>query len=148
MTQAVEVVTCRDPRRLLPHRIFALLGLFHWMSGLVFIVIGLCLKWTYAILPAVWFCIGFLWVNAAHLSVADYRYEYRDGLLVIKRIKFGRAKVMATLNLAQCTFEQSEDAEHATTETPNLWVNQGQKRYALTASPYFAALCKGELDVS
>ena len=147
MTQ-VELVTCRDRRRLLPHRIFGLLGLFHWMSGLVFIVIGLCLKWTYAILPAVWFCIGFLWVNAAHLCVADYRYEYRDGRLVIYRIKFGRAKKIASLDLRECTFEECEGADEATTETPTMWVNHGQQHYALTASPFFAALCKGELDVS
>lgn len=148
MSQAVEVVNCRDPKRLIPHRIFGVLGLLHWSSGLVFVVIGLCLKWTYAILPAVWFCIGFLWVNAAHLTVADYRYEYKGGRLHIKRIKFGRAKEIAAIDLSTATFEECDDAILATTETPTLWVNNGQQHYALTASPYFAALCKGELDVS
>lgn len=148
MTKAVEVVKCQDPKRLAPFKVFAFFGLLHWLSGLIFIVIGLIIYWTYAIIPAIWFCIGFLWVNAAHLMVADYRYEYDDGSLIIKKIKFGRTKTLAKLDLAECTFDVDTKADYVTTERPNLWVNGPNKHYALTASPYFAALCKGELDVS
>ena len=143
-----EVSRCQDPAKRIPYRIFAFLGLLHWVSGLVFVVIGLIIYWTYAILPAVWFAVGFLWVNAAHWMVTDYRYDYRDGSLSIYKIKFGAKKLLVDLPMKECTFEKADGVVKVCNDTPNMWVNYQNKCYALEVSPYLSAVCKGEIDVS
>lgn len=145
MTYYEQRLPCSGARSVAA-KVFYWLGIVHFTTGLILIIVAACIYWTWLLLPLLWFCMGFVYGSIANAMMIDYRYTYDHGrLLVYRKHRCGKEKSVIDWPTDSLQWTIDVPCKAMTTGRINAVACMGEQKVGLTLDTYLLALLKGEI---